>query len=60
MVKGLEGKLCEEWLRALGLFSLGETEGRTPCSYGFLVRGRGGAGNDLCSVVTVTEPEGMA
>ena len=29
--KGLEGKLCEEQLRTLGLFSLEETEGRPQC-----------------------------
>ena len=28
MVKGLEGKLCEEQLRAIGLLSPEETEGR--------------------------------
>ena len=60
MVQGPEGKLCEEGLRALGLFSLEETEGRAHCRYSFLVRGRGAAGTDLCSVVTVTGPEGRA
>ena len=51
MVKDLEEKPCEEWLRSLGLFSLEETEGRPHCSYSFLMRGRGGAGTDLSSVV---------
>ena len=60
MVKGLEERPCEEWLRSLGLFSLEETEERAHCSYNFLVRERGGADTDLCSGVTVTGPEGMA
>ncbi|KAJ7409948.1 hypothetical protein WISP_111441 [Willisornis vidua] len=47
MVKGLEGKLYEKQLRALGLFSLKETEGRPHWTYNFLMRGRGAAGNDL-------------
>ena len=46
MVKDLEGRLCEEQLRALGLFSLEETEGRPDCRYSFLLGGRGGAGTD--------------
>lgn len=32
MVKGLEGKPCEEHLRSLGLLSLEETERRPLCS----------------------------
>lgn len=36
MVKGLEGKLCEE---QLSLFSLEETEGRPHCSLNVLTRG---------------------
>ena len=42
MVQGPEGKPCEEGLRALGLFSLEETEGRPQCSYSFIERGREG------------------
>ena len=60
MVKGLEGKPCEEWLRSLGLLSLEETEGRPHCSYSFLGRGSTGTGTDLCSVVTVTGSEEMS
>ncbi|KAJ7412186.1 hypothetical protein BTVI_47129 [Pitangus sulphuratus] len=46
MLKGLEGKPYEEWLKSLGLFSL---EKRRPhCNYNFLMRGRGGADTDLC------------
>lgn len=38
MVKSLEVKPNEEWLRSLGLFSLEpeETEGRPHCRYSFL------------------------
>ncbi|KAF4804823.1 hypothetical protein TURU_004791 [Turdus rufiventris] len=55
MVKSCEGKLCEEWLRSLGLFSPEKRTLRTEliviCK--FLMKGRGGAGTDLCSVVTI-------
>ncbi|KAJ7422587.1 hypothetical protein WISP_37309 [Willisornis vidua] len=57
MVKGLEGKLDEEQLRALGL-QLEETEGRPHCSYSFLTRGRQGTGTDLFSVVTSDRSQG--
>ena len=49
-----EEQPCEEGLRALGLLSLEETEGRPQCSHSFLVRDRQRAGTDRCSVVTVT------
>ncbi|KAJ7400748.1 hypothetical protein BTVI_102610 [Pitangus sulphuratus] len=54
MVKGLEGKLYEEWLRSLGLFSLEKRRlrGDLIAVYNFLMRGRGGAGSDLFSVMT--------
>ncbi|TRZ24043.1 hypothetical protein HGM15179_003095 [Zosterops borbonicus] len=58
MGKSLEVKLYEEQLRSLGLFSLDKR--RPHCSYNFLVRGREWADTDLCSVVTVTGPKGMA
>lgn len=60
MLKGLEGKPCEEKLRSLGLLSMEETEGTCHCSYRSIMMGRGGAETDLCSVVTLTGPEGMA
>ncbi|KAJ7426600.1 hypothetical protein WISP_14508 [Willisornis vidua] len=54
MVKGLEGKLYEEQLRALGLFSLEKRRLREELTevHNILMRGRGGAGTDLFSVVT--------
>ena len=61
---GLEHKKYEEWLRSLSLFNPEKwrlREGLT-AAYGFLRRGAGermgSAG--LCSLVTVTGPEGMA
>ncbi|KAJ7403377.1 hypothetical protein BTVI_77506 [Pitangus sulphuratus] len=38
-------------MRSLDLFSLEETEGRSHCSYNFLMRGRGGADIDVFSLV---------
>ena len=35
-----------------------EIEGRLHCSYNFLMRGRGGAGTDLFSVVTSDRTQG--
>ncbi|KAJ7396011.1 hypothetical protein BTVI_149461 [Pitangus sulphuratus] len=52
LVKGLEEKIYEEWLRSLNLFSLEKTKGRPHCSYKFLIRGSGGAGIDLFTLVT--------
>ncbi|KAJ7421826.1 hypothetical protein WISP_41068 [Willisornis vidua] len=54
MEKGLEGKLYEERLRSHGLFSLKKRRLRRELIvvHNFLMRGRGGAGTDLFSVVT--------
>ena len=54
MVKGIEGKMCEEWLRSLGLFSLEKRRlrGDLIAAYNFLTMGSGGAGADLFSLVT--------
>lgn len=50
MVKGLVGKLNEEWQRSLGLFSLKKSEGRLITVFNFLVRGKG-TDTDLISLV---------
>lgn len=62
MVKGLEGKTCEEELKSLGLFSLEKRRlrGDLIVAYGFLVRRGRGASADLLSLVTVTGPQGTA
>ena len=54
MVKGLEGKTYEEWLRSLGLFSLEKRRLRRDLImvYSFLTRVSGGAGANLFSLVT--------
>ena len=57
MVKGLEGKMYEERLRSLGLFSLEKRSlrglrGDFIAVYSFLTRGSGGAGTDLFSLAT--------
>lgn len=51
-VKGaakMEGKLCEEQLMSLGLFSMGKTERPPHFSLQLLHRGRGGTDTDLIS-----------
>ncbi|RMC12101.1 hypothetical protein DUI87_11236 [Hirundo rustica rustica] len=58
MVKGQEGKMYEEQLRVLGLFSLKETEGGPHRSYKFLVRGREGAGTNLFNPLTDGKTQG--
>ncbi|KAJ7417690.1 hypothetical protein WISP_63254 [Willisornis vidua] len=54
MVKGLEEKLHVEWLRVLGFFSLEKRRlrGDLIMVFNIFVRGRGGAGTDLLSLVT--------
>ena len=60
MVKGLEGKMDEERLRSLRLFSLRETEERPRGSLQLPHEGSGGAGAELCSLGTATKLEGTA
>ena len=54
MVKVLEGKMYEEWLKSFGLFSLEKRKlrGDLIMVYSFLVRGSEEAGTDLFSLVT--------
>ena len=54
MVKGLEGKTCEERLRSLGLFRLEKRRlrGALIAVYSLLKAGSGGGGADLLSPVT--------
>ena len=54
MVKGLEGKMYEEWQKALGLLSLQNRRlrGDLITVYRFLARGSGGAGTNLFSLIT--------
>ncbi|KAJ7402862.1 hypothetical protein BTVI_82713 [Pitangus sulphuratus] len=60
VVKGLEGKPYEEGLRTLAVFSLEKwrLKGDLITAYNFLVRGRGGAETDLCSLVTSDRTSG--
>ncbi|KAJ7407778.1 hypothetical protein BTVI_61747 [Pitangus sulphuratus] len=60
MVKGLEGKPHEEHLRSLGLFNQRKRRlrGDRIAVYNFIVRGRGGTGTDLSSVVTSDRTQG--
>ena len=54
MVKGLEGKTYEEWLKSLSLFSpeKNRLRGDLIAVYSFLTRGSRGAGTDLFSLIT--------
>ena len=60
MVKGLEGKLYEEQLKSLGLFSPEKRRLRRHLIvvYSFLTRVGGGAGIDLFSLVTNDKTRG--
>lgn len=52
MEKDLEGKLCEEQLTSLGLFSLENEAERRHCGFHHLHKGREGTNTDLFSVLT--------
>uniref|UniRef100_A0A8B9CM06 Reverse transcriptase domain-containing protein n=1 Tax=Anser brachyrhynchus TaxID=132585 RepID=A0A8B9CM06_9AVES len=59
MVKGLEGKMYDEQLRSLGLFSLEKRlRGHLIAVYSFLTRGSGGEGTNLFSLVTSNRTQG--
>lgn len=59
IIKGLEVKMYEEWLRLLGLFNLEETDGRPHGSLQ-LLQGMEGSSTYLCPLVTDKGPEGVA
>ena len=58
MVKGVEGKMYEERLKSLGLFSLEQSRlrGDRIVASDFHPRGSSGAGADLCSLGQQQEP----
>lgn len=59
MVKGIECKTYEDWLKSFGLFNAEKKKLRG----GLMVapdKGSGRVGTDLFSLVTATELEGMA
>ena len=60
MVKGLEGKAEEEWLRSLALFSVEKRRlrGELCAAYSFLQGGSGGRGADLLPPVTSDRTRG--
>ncbi|RMB97865.1 hypothetical protein DUI87_25343 [Hirundo rustica rustica] len=57
-VKGLEGKLCEEWLRALGLFSLEKRTLRSDPIVVFKILMKGSGESGLCSLVPHDRTQG--
>ncbi|KAJ7413168.1 hypothetical protein WISP_92722 [Willisornis vidua] len=62
MMKGLDGKPYEEWLRSLGVFSLERSlKGDIITVYNILMRRSGGANADLFTLVTSerTQANGM-
>lgn len=55
MVKGIDRKPYQKWLRSLGSISLEKKtlRGHLTAVYNFLTRGKGGAGGHLISLVTI-------
>ena len=60
LVRGLEHKCCEEWLRELGMFILEEAQGRPHHSLQLPERGGSQVGVGLFSQGTVTGEEDTA
>ncbi|RMC01670.1 hypothetical protein DUI87_21683 [Hirundo rustica rustica] len=60
MVKGLEGKPSDKWLRSLVLFSLEETGGDLSVVFNTLMRRSRGAGTALFTLRPVTGPKRVA
>lgn len=52
MVKGLEGKPYEDWLRALGLFSWRRLRSDLTGIFNILLRDSRGAGTNLFTLLT--------